>query len=213
MTPKGRGLYTFSRAKNRAFARVRLSSLASVLTMRRGTSVTQSQERIWKLAAETDRTEVYHPFTMIPANARAIFVWAVACILKLLRSIRRDDREAVRSECEKVISAIDAEVRSPCSIWIRRLLRNNDNRASTPTRIARIQEMAQIVNKEKTRRVRQSRYLRQMYLWSEYRFAKKCDWIDTDDSVCVMCARCVRHVCAMCARCHHVDNHLMALIK
>ena len=180
-----------------AHSRGRISSLASVLTMRRGTSVTQSQERILELAAETDRTEVYHPFTMIPANARAIFVWAVACILKLLRSIQRDDRKAVRRECEKVISAIDAEVRSPCSIWIRRLLRNNDNRASTPTRIARIQEMAQIMNKEKTRRVRQSRYLRQMYLWSEYRFAKECDWIDTDDSVFVMCAPCVRDVCAM----------------
>ena len=86
--------------------------------MRRGTNVTQSNADD---AAKTDRTEVYHPFTMIPANARAIFVWAVACILKLLRSIRRDDREAVRSECEKVISAIDAEVRSPYGIWIRRL--------------------------------------------------------------------------------------------
>lgn len=103
--------------------RARLSSLASVLTMRRG--VTQKAKAdyatVADYAAETDRTEVYHPFTMIPANARTIFVWAVACILKLLRSIQRDDRKAVRSECEKVISAIDAEVRSPYGIWIRRL--------------------------------------------------------------------------------------------
>lgn len=55
-----------------------------------------------------------HPFRVIPTNARAILVWAVRCVLRLLKSIRREDRVVMRTECERVISAIDAtEVKYP----------------------------------------------------------------------------------------------------
>ena len=90
-----------------------VSSRESVRVMSHGTSATQSQDELTQTDAvtETDDTEVYHPFAMIPANARAIFVWATTCFLRVVRSLQSDDRRVVRSECEKVISAIDAEVR------------------------------------------------------------------------------------------------------
>ncbi len=49
-----------------------------------------------------------HPFRVIPGNAREVYIWAVRCILRMLNSIRREDRVAMRTECERVISAIDA---------------------------------------------------------------------------------------------------------
>ena len=63
--------------------------------------------------ADPDDTET-HPFRVIPTNARAILVWAARCVLRLLNSIRREDRVVMRTECEKIISAIDAtEVKYP----------------------------------------------------------------------------------------------------
>ena len=101
-------------ASNRSVVRFHaVSSHESVRAMNRGTSATQSQDELTQTDAvtETDHTDVYHQFAMIPANARAIFVWATTCFLKVVRSLQSDDRKAVRSECEKVISAIDADVR------------------------------------------------------------------------------------------------------
>ena len=79
-------------ASNHSVARFHaVSSRESVRVMSRGMSATQSQDDLTQTVAvtETDHTEVYHPFAMIPANARAIFVWVTTCFGVVGSSERR----------------------------------------------------------------------------------------------------------------------------